>query len=57
MPFTLTSDSQFKIICGDLSNPLIYIETARKYLLTYQSREEEDQKNKTKRVIYTYKYS
>ena len=57
MPFTLTSDSQFKIISGDLSFPLVYIETSKKYLLTYQSREEEDAKNKTRKIIYSYKYS
>jgi hypothetical protein len=46
MPFTLTSDSKFRIISGDIEFPLIYIETSKKYLLTYQPKEpQEESKN------------
>lgn len=57
MPIALTSDSKFRIVNSDLEYPLIYLEASKKFLLTYQLKEDDDSSNQTLRHSYAYKYS
>jgi hypothetical protein len=59
MPLLPTTSSKLRIISGDPEYPLIYMETSKKYLLTYQIKEDEEGKpdNQTQRPTYTYKYA
>lgn len=57
MPLLLNAENKLKIVSGDPEYPLIYLETSKKYLLTYQIKEEEESSNQSQRQSYTYKYA
>lgn len=58
-PVILNSDNKLKIVNGDPDYPLIYLESFKKFLLTYQPKEDEEGKltNETKGIVYSHKYS
>lgn len=55
----MNSDNKLKIISGDPEYPLIYLESSKKYLLTYQLKEDDEDKsgNQTQRSVYAYRYA